>query len=112
MTDSALYTRTGDAGQTSLGSGRRVPKTNGTLEVLGNIDELESAIGLAKASVPQGDFNLQEGLSTVQKQLLVLKEDLRSFGSTVRSSGNYGKRIGNEKKRQGYSHKRGYENYC
>ena len=82
MTDSALYTRTGDAGQTSLGSGRRVPKTNGTLEVLGNIDELESAIGLAKASVPQGDFNLQEGLSTVQKQLLVLKEDLRSFGSS------------------------------
>ena len=35
-------TRSGDSGQTTLGAGRRVPKTNGTLEVLGNIDELIS----------------------------------------------------------------------
>ncbi len=80
MTDSALYTKTGDAGQTYLGTGRRVPKTNGSLEVLGNIDELSSAIGLAKASLPSSEISLSEELSQVQEQLLRLKEDLESFG--------------------------------
>lgn len=87
MADTALYTRTGDTGQTHIGSnggGRRVPKTNGALEVLGNIDELISYLGLARAGLPQSETALAGQLSALQKQLLLLKEDVTSFGGMKR----------------------------
>ena len=55
MADASIYTKRGDGGQTSLGNGRRVPKSHGTLEVLGNLDELTSQLGLAKANLPPGE---------------------------------------------------------
>lgn len=42
----AVYTRTGDAGQTSLASGERVPKDSLRLEAYGTVDELNSHLGL------------------------------------------------------------------
>lgn len=45
-----VYTRTGDAGTTSLVGGTRVPKTSPRLEAYGTIDELNSWIGLLDAS--------------------------------------------------------------
>ncbi|MDE6540950.1 MAG: cob(I)yrinic acid a,c-diamide adenosyltransferase [Muribaculaceae bacterium] len=47
---SALYTRTGDAGQTSLVGGTRVGKDDARLEAYGTIDELNSHLGLLAAS--------------------------------------------------------------
>lgn len=47
---SSLYTRTGDAGQTSLVGGTRVGKDNARLEAYGSIDELNSHLGLLTAS--------------------------------------------------------------
>lgn len=46
MSKSNLYTRTGDAGTTSLVGGRRVGKDHARLEAYGTIDELNSHIGL------------------------------------------------------------------
>ena len=46
-----LYTRTGDAGTTSLVGGQRVPKTHVRLEAYGTIDELNSFIGLLIAEM-------------------------------------------------------------
>ena len=46
-----LYTRTGDAGMTSLVGGQRVPKTHLRLEAYGTIDELNSFIGLLIAEL-------------------------------------------------------------
>lgn len=43
---SALYTRTGDAGTTSLVGGERVKKNSERLEAYGTIDELSSMLGL------------------------------------------------------------------
>lgn len=82
MADTTLYTRTGDTGQTRIGTngGRRVPKTNGALEVLGNIDELISHLGVARAGLPHNETALAGQISSLQKQLLLLKEDLISFG--------------------------------
>ena len=81
MAGTALYTRTGDSGQTSLGTGRRVPKTNGTLEVLGNIDELISQIAVARSSLPQEETDLTGTLKTLQNELLLLKEDVSSMNT-------------------------------
>ena len=44
-----IYTRTGDAGLTSLVGGKRVPKTSARLEAYGTVDELNSHIGLLLA---------------------------------------------------------------
>ena len=46
-----LYTRTGDAGMTSLVGGQRIPKTHIRLEAYGTVDELNSHIGLLLAEL-------------------------------------------------------------
>jgi len=43
---SKIYTRTGDKGKTGLADGSRVDKFNSRIESLGNIDELNSIIGI------------------------------------------------------------------
>ncbi len=43
---SKIYTRTGDAGTTGLGDGSRVPKDSLRIAALGDIDELNSCLGL------------------------------------------------------------------
>ena len=45
-----IYTRGGDRGETSLGDGSRVPKTDPRIVATGDVDELNSAIGLAIAA--------------------------------------------------------------
>ncbi len=44
-----IYTKRGDAGETSLGGGQRVPKDNLRVQVYGTVDELNSQIGVALA---------------------------------------------------------------
>ncbi|MBN1517024.1 cob(I)yrinic acid a,c-diamide adenosyltransferase [Candidatus Sumerlaeota bacterium] len=46
---SSIYTRTGDTGETSLFSGRRVPKNSPRLEACGALDVASSHIGLARS---------------------------------------------------------------
>src|ERR1041385_591921 len=45
-----IYTRTGDAGETSLGDGSRISKTHPLAEAIGAVDELNSALGWALAA--------------------------------------------------------------
>ena len=66
-----IYTRGGDAGETSLGDGTRVSKTDARIEALGAVDELNSTIGLALAA----DDAPQE-LDRVQNELFDLGADL------------------------------------
>jgi cob(I)alamin adenosyltransferase len=47
-----IYTRTGDAGETSLGDGSRVTKLDPRIQAFGTVDELNSLVGLALAAVP------------------------------------------------------------
>ena len=46
---SKIYTRTGDAGETGLGDGRRVPKDHPRSEAIGEVDTLNSQLGLLLA---------------------------------------------------------------
>jgi cobalamin adenosyltransferase len=45
-----IYTRRGDAGETSTGDGRRVAKNDPRIELCGEIDELNAALGLVLAA--------------------------------------------------------------
>lgn len=47
-----IYTRTGDEGDTGLFGGGRVPKDNARVAAYGEVDELNSTIGLARATPP------------------------------------------------------------
>ena len=53
---SKIVTRTGDAGETGLGDGSRVPKDSPRIEAIGAVDELNSAIGVLLAeTLPDAD---------------------------------------------------------
>lgn len=69
-----IYTRTGDDGTTSLFSGGRVPKHHLRVESYGTVDELNSALGVARAHQPSQQTD--DYLARVQHQLFNLGADL------------------------------------
>jgi len=69
-----IYTRGGDSGETSLGDGARVPKTDPRIEAYGAVDELNSALGWALVAAPPGE--VREWLELVQNELFDLGADL------------------------------------
>jgi cob(I)alamin adenosyltransferase len=77
-----IYTRGGDAGQTSLGRGERVAKHDIRVEAYGTVDEANSIIGLARSTIAHtilGDPRLHEAdamLGRIQNDLFDLGADL------------------------------------
>ncbi len=69
-----VYTRTGDDGTTGLGSGQRVPKDSLRIEAYGDVDELNSCLGVALSCGL--DARLAEEFSSAQNDLLHLGADL------------------------------------
>ena len=69
-----IYTKSGDGGETSLGDGRRVPKTDLRIRGYGGVDELNSVLGLALSSRPTDD--LARTLSHIQNDLFDVGADL------------------------------------
>lgn len=68
MGKSGLYTRTGDAGETSLVGGARVKKNCTRLEAYGTVDELSTALG-AIASDSKCDAELKGQMQEVQNEM-------------------------------------------
>lgn len=56
-----IYTRTGDAGQTGLSGGARVPKDDPRIEVLGQVDELNAHLGGARLTLGATDLGRMLG---------------------------------------------------
>jgi cob(I)alamin adenosyltransferase len=69
-----IYTRAGDAGETSLGDGSRVRKTDPRIEAYGTVDELNSVLGLVLAGGVPEEF--RPWLEQVQNDLFDLGADL------------------------------------
>jgi cob(I)alamin adenosyltransferase len=69
-----IYTRKGDAGETSLGGGQRVSKDSARVTAYGAVDELNSAIGVALAHGLSP--RLMETLPIIQNELFHLGSDL------------------------------------
>jgi cob(I)alamin adenosyltransferase len=72
-----IYTRTGDDGSTGLSDFTRVPKTNARIQAFADVDEANSAIGLA-ISLSHSDFPAESLrlLTQIQNQLFDLGADL------------------------------------
>ena len=77
----SIATKTGDEGETSLMYGRRVPKTDQRVDAYGCVDELNSALGLARASA--SDPFLAEQILAVQKELVVVMGELATAGEDL-----------------------------
>jgi cob(I)alamin adenosyltransferase len=68
-----IYTRTGDAGETSLGDGRRVAKDSARIAVMGSVDEANAVVGIARlAAAGLADVML----ARIQNELFDLGADL------------------------------------
>ena len=65
-----IYTRTGDAGDTGLFGGGRVPKNHPRVEAYGDVDELNATIGFARAIEPMP--RVDEVLVPVQRDLFAI----------------------------------------
>ena len=73
----AVYTRTGDKGTTGLYTGERVSKCSTRVESYGNLDEITSALGLARSLVKRDD--VKEAIFNVQKLLMSMMADVASL---------------------------------
>lgn len=84
VTLSKIYTRGGDAGETSLGSGDRVAKHDIRVAAYGTVDEANSIIGIARLHV---DGAADEMLARIQNDLFDLGADLCTPRDRERRSG-------------------------
>ena len=73
----SIVTKTGDRGTTGLMYNRRVPKSHPRVEASGGIDELNAALGLARAAIT--DEPLRESLCAIQKDLIVLMGEIATL---------------------------------
>ena len=74
-----IYTRTGDQGTTGLVDGSRVAKTDARMQAIGDVDEANSALGVA--AVALADHALAPELARIQNDLFDLGADLATPGA-------------------------------
>jgi cob(I)alamin adenosyltransferase len=80
----SIVTKTGDSGTTGLMYNRRVPKNHPRVEACGAIDELNAALGLARATAAENFisdnlFAIQKDLIALMGEVGVLTEDLPRY---------------------------------
>lgn len=80
----SIVTKTGDKGTTALMYGRRVSKCHARVEAYGCVDELNAALGLARATakqdlVRQNLLSVQEDLISLMGELATAVEDLPRY---------------------------------
>ena len=80
-----IYTKTGDKGTTGLYTGQRVEKDSLRVEAYGNIDEITSALGMARAQV-----NNKEVRSVILELQKLLMRVMADVASVEEGGGNAG----------------------
>lgn len=72
-----IYTRTGDAGETALGTGERVSKAHLRIQAYGTVDETNATVGLVRLHTGGEDLaKLDHMLARIQNELFDLGADL------------------------------------
>lgn len=74
-----IYTKTGDKGETSLANGQRVPKTDVRIDAYGTVDELNSWVGMLRASLQPSSVRFQQA----DGQLLWIQNRLFNLGAAL-----------------------------
>jgi len=77
-----IYTRTGDGGETGLVDGSRTSKANPRVDLYGDVDELNSALGLAVSALPE-----TETLGPLKQDLIRIQADLFEMGALLADPG-------------------------
>jgi cob(I)alamin adenosyltransferase len=75
-----IYTRTGDDGTTGLGDGQRRPKHDLRVAAYGDVDETNSAIGLARVAA---GYRESEDLAAIAAMLKRIQNDLFDLGADL-----------------------------
>jgi cob(I)alamin adenosyltransferase len=77
-----IYTRTGDDGSTGLVDGSRRSKADARMHAIGEVDEANSALGIAIAAAERdgGDAQMIAGLRRIQNDLFDLGADIATPG--------------------------------
>lgn len=86
-----IYTKTGDSGETSLYDGSRAPKYSINFDVLGEMDELSSRIGVLCAHL-NGKTRMISGLD-ILNMLRHIQRNLQDFNSYIATIDKKGKRL-------------------
>src|SRR2546425_10783890 len=73
----SIVTKTGDDGTTALMFNRRVAKSDPRVEACGSVDELNAALGVARATA-EHPF-VRDHLLAIQKDLIILMGELRTL---------------------------------
>jgi cob(I)alamin adenosyltransferase len=72
-----IYTRTGDAGETALGTGERVSKAHLRIQTYGTVDETNAVVGIARLHTAAETYRkLDQMLARIQNELFDLGADL------------------------------------
>jgi cob(I)alamin adenosyltransferase len=82
-----IYTRTGDAGETSLLGGKRVRKDDLRIEAIGDVDEVNAVLGTVRAELAQNSTTmpkLDRELGEIQHRLFDLGAELAAAGGPSR----------------------------
>ncbi len=73
-----VYTRQGDAGETSLAGGQRVPKDARRIEAYGTVDELNAFVGMARQTAAE-----EPAVAALRAILLRVQHELFNLGSIL-----------------------------
>lgn len=79
---SRLYSRTGDTGTTALADGHRVPKDHPRIEAIGELDHLNSHLGLLLAQLTEAQ-NRWPGLNELIERLTPCQHQLFDLGGEL-----------------------------
>ena len=79
-----IYTKTGDAGETGLYGGMRVPKDSVRIEACGTVDELNACIGLVRSQSP--DAEVDAILHRIQNELFDIGADLATLETHTKAA--------------------------
>ena len=86
-----IYTRTGDAGETSLFDGTRVSKDDPRVDAYGEVDELNAWLGLARASALDPRRSTPSS-SHIQRDLFALGAQLADPADKLAAARHQGRR--------------------
>ena len=78
-----VYTRTGDDGTTGLVGGKRVPKDSPRIAAYGDVDELNSVIGVVRAELAEGEYAKSDDARSLDATLAFIQQELFDLGSEL-----------------------------